>query len=72
MLITVKVRYGASSSKVESFGNNRYLIYLMSQMNESDANLELITLLSRKMGVPPGRIKITKGEGSTDKVIEIG
>lgn len=72
MQITVKVRYGASSSKIEGFGNNRYLVYLISQMSESDANLELITLISRKLGVPPGRIKITKGEGSTDKVIELG
>lgn len=72
MQITVKVRYGTSSSKFESFGNNRYLVYLLSEMNESDSDLELITLISRNMGVPPNRIKILKGQGSTDKVIELG
>jgi uncharacterized protein YggU (UPF0235/DUF167 family) len=72
MQITVKVRYGTSSSKFESFGNNRYLVYLLSQMNESDSDIELITLISRNMGVPPNRIKIVKGQGSTDKIIELG
>lgn len=70
MQITVKVRYGTTYSKMESFGNNRYLVYLLSQPTDSDANLELMTLISRKMGVPPGRIKIVQDKGS-DKVVEL-
>jgi len=70
MLITVKVRYGTTYSKMESFGNNRYLVYLISQSSDSDASLELVTLISRKMGVPPGRIKIKEDKGS-DKVVEL-
>jgi uncharacterized protein YggU (UPF0235/DUF167 family) len=70
MLITVKARYGATYSKMESFGNNRYLVYLLSQSTDEDANLELVTLISRKMGVPPNRIKIKEDKGS-DKVVEL-
>jgi len=70
MLITVKVKYGTTYSKMESFGNNRYLVYLISHSTDNDANLELLTLISRKMGVPPGRIKIVKDNGS-DKVVEL-
>jgi len=70
MIITIKVRYGTTYSKIESFGNSRYLVYLLSQQSDGDADLELITLISRKMGVPPGRIKIKENKGS-DKVVEL-
>ena len=70
MQITVKIRYGASNSKIESFGNNRYLVYLISQQTEPDADLELKTLVSRKLGVPPGRISLIQDKG-TDKVLQL-
>lgn len=70
MQITIKVRYGSSNSKIEGFGNNRYLVYLISNQGESDANLELITLISRKLGVPPGRISILQDKG-TDKIVQL-
>ena len=70
MIITLKVRYGTTYSKIESFGNSRYLVYLISHYTDSDANLELLTLISRKMGVPPGRIKIKEDNGS-DNVVEL-
>jgi len=70
MQITVKVRYGSSNPRIEGFGNNRYLVYLMSTQGEADADLELKTLISRKLGVPPGRISIIQDKGA-DKVVQL-
>jgi uncharacterized protein YggU (UPF0235/DUF167 family) len=69
MNITVKIKYGCSKSLFESFGNNRYLVYLFSKENENP-NEELISLISQKMGTPVGRIQIKQDKGS-EKIIEV-
>lgn len=56
MKITVKVRFNASHEKLESFGNNMYLAYLMIPEDE-DSGKMLEILLSKKLGVPPTRVE---------------
>ncbi len=56
MKVTVKVRFNTSHEKLESFGNNMYLAYLM--MPEDDESGKVLRmLLSKKMGVPPTRVE---------------
>lgn len=68
MIIIVKVKYGATKQEIESFGNNRYLVYLLSKENENP-NEELFTLISKKLGAPPDRI-VMKIDGVYSKTIE--
>jgi len=72
MIINVKVKPNSSKREIESFGNNRYLAYLKEPPENDRANLELINLLSKELGVPPKSIKIKFGRTSNDKLIEIG
>ena len=65
MDVTVKIKYGSNKQIIESFGNNRYLIYLHSKKEDKDAWNELIALLSRKLGVPDNRIELRRDSGET-------
>ncbi|MBM3230601.1 hypothetical protein FJZ22_03040 [Candidatus Pacearchaeota archaeon] len=56
MKITVKVRFNTSYEKLESFGNNMYLAYLMMGEDEESGKI-LCALLSKKLGVPPTRVE---------------
>ena len=46
-------------------------IYLTAVPIGGKANKELIKLLSEKLGISKGKIKIIKGEKSKEKVIEV-
>jgi uncharacterized protein YggU (UPF0235/DUF167 family) len=63
MDVHVKIKYGCDKQNIESFGNNRYLIYLLSKKEEEESWGELIALLSRKLGVPENRIELRRNMG---------
>jgi hypothetical protein len=71
MKITAKVRFGATKSKVESFGMNRYLVYLLSEQTDTDALDEFMALMSRALGVPSGKIEYVGKDSNGDRVFEI-
>jgi uncharacterized protein len=71
MIIHVKVKPNSSKREVENFGNGRYLVYLKSPPENDKANIELINLLSKELGVPPKSININFGRTSNEKIIEI-
>jgi uncharacterized protein len=71
MIIHVKVKPNSSKREVENFGNNRYLVYLKSVPENDKANMELINILSKELGVPPASIHIKFGRTSDEKIIEI-
>ncbi|MSS75192.1 hypothetical protein EXS73_03200 [Candidatus Pacearchaeota archaeon] len=56
MKITVKARFNTSHEKLEAFGNNMYLAYLMLP-EDAESGKVLAMLLSKKMGVPPTRVE---------------
>lgn len=70
MKITVKTRLECVNQKIEQFGNNRYLVYLVSE-DYTQGNVELISLLSKYLGTPPSRIAIVQGRNNPDKTVEI-
>jgi uncharacterized protein len=71
MIIHVKVKPNSSKREVENFGNNRYLVYLKSAPENDKANIELINILSKELGVPPASLHINFGRTSDEKIIEI-
>jgi uncharacterized protein (TIGR00251 family) len=71
MIINVKVKPNSSKREIESFGNNRYLVYVTSPPENDRANIELINILSKELGVPPSSLHIKFGRTSDEKIIEI-
>lgn len=71
MILRVKVKPNSSKREVENFGNGRYLVYLKSVPENDKANMELINLLSKELGVPPKSLQIKFGRTSNEKIIEI-
>jgi len=71
MIIHVKVKPNSSKQRIESFGNNRYLVYLKSVPENDKANIEMLNLLSKELGVPSKSFNIKFGKTSHNKIIEI-
>ncbi len=71
MIIHVKVKTNSSKQKIENFGGGRYLVYLKSAPENDKANIELINLLSKELGVPAQSFRIKLGRTSDKKMIEI-
>jgi hypothetical protein len=71
MIIRVKVKPSSSKQKIESFGDNKYLIYLTSEPENNKANIELINLLSKYFKIPYTHIKIKFGLSNKEKIVEI-
>ncbi len=67
---TVRVRPGSSVNKIESFGNDRFLVKVTST-NHDDINNDLKEMFSHYFGVPASKILITAGFEENDKKIMI-
>ena len=61
MLIKVKVKRSDWKQELESFGNNMYLAYLIC--NNDNYVGALMAMISKKLGVPPGRIELKSRNG---------
>jgi len=71
MKVQVKVKPNSNKQAIVDFGNYRYLIYLTSPVEDNQANIELINLLSKHFGIAPKNIKITFGATGRDKILEL-
>ena len=71
MIVHVKVKPNSSKQHIESFGNGRYLVYLKSPPENDKANIEMMNLLSKELGVPPKSLSIKFGRISNEKTVEI-
>ncbi len=70
MKVILKVKFNASNQRMEKFGSNRYLIYLPFGQDNGAEGI-LISLLSKYMGVPQGRIKFEEFDYNKDWVFDI-
>ncbi len=68
MEVTVKVRFNASKERVESFGGNKYMMYLPFE-EDNDSISIIISLLSRYLGVPPNRIDLKNRNSMTGDLV---
>jgi uncharacterized protein (TIGR00251 family) len=71
MIIHVKVKPNSGKKGMESFGDNRHLVYLKEPPENGRANIELINFLAKQFVTPANRIRIKSGLNSYNKVIEI-
>jgi uncharacterized protein len=71
MIIRVKVKPNSSKQSVESFGADRYLVHVKSEPENDKANIEMIKLLSKNLGVPENSFHIKFGRTSNEKIIEV-
>jgi len=72
MKVYVKVKPNSSKQEIVDFGGFRYLVYVKSQAERNKANIKMINLLSKHIGVPAKTIKIKSGMTSSDKILEVG
>ena len=71
MKIQVRVKTSSGKQDIESFGDNRYLVYLKSAPENNEANIELIKLMSKHLGIPSTKLKIISGATGKDKTLEV-
>ena len=70
MKFFIRVKTGCSEQSIAEFGDHRYLIYLKSRAENNEANIELLKLFAKHIGVPSTKLKIVSGLSSRDKVLE--
>ncbi len=71
MRFYVRVKTGRSEQSIDDFGDHHFLVHLKNQPEDNKANIELINLLGKHLGVPPLKLKIISGSTAKDKVLEI-
>jgi uncharacterized protein len=53
------------------FGADRYLVHVKSEPENDKANIEMIKLLSKNLGIPENSFHIKFGRTSNEKIIEV-
>ena len=71
MKFQIRVKPNSSMQKIEEFGDHRYLVYLESPAEKNEANIELINLMAKHLGVPASKLKIVSGLANRDKTLEV-
>lgn len=70
MLIKVRVKTGAKNESIRKVAD-RYEIAVREKPERNAANARILTLLSRELGIPEKKLRITKGHHSPAKTISI-
>lgn len=71
MKFFIRVKTNSLEQSIEEFGDHRYLVHLKSAPENNEANIELLKLMSKHLGVSSMKLKITSGLTNKDKVIEV-
>ncbi len=71
MKIYVKVKPNSLESRILSNVGDKFVIELKSPPEKNKANLELIKILSKHLGIPPQSIIIKAGLTAKEKIIEV-
>ena len=67
----VHVKPNSSEQKIEDFGDNRYLVYVKSPAENNEANIEMLKMMGKHLGIPSTKLRITLGATSKEKVVEV-
>ncbi len=70
MIINIRVTPRARQNKVVESDDGSLRVYTTSAPADGDANVAVIKMLAKHLGVPKTSIKIIRGATSRDKVIE--
>ncbi|MBS3094944.1 hypothetical protein J4474_04720 [Candidatus Pacearchaeota archaeon] len=68
MKIYVKIKFGASIEKIETFGGGRFLVYMTCQKDDPNAMAFFTSIISRHIGSDPKNIKYLGKK--TDGILE--
>lgn len=71
MRFYVKVKTRATQERIEEFGDHRYLVYVKEVPTHNDANIAMLNLMAKHLGVPAMKLKIIAGLTNSEKVLEI-
>ncbi len=71
MKLQIRVKPNSEKQKIESLGEGHYLVHLKSKPENNKANIELLNLMSKHLGVTALKIKIISGLTSREKILEI-
>lgn len=71
MKFHIRVKTCCSEESIEEFGDKRYLVHLTKEPENNKANIELINLMAKHLGLPAAKLKIISGLTSRDKVLEM-
>ena len=71
MKLQIRVKTNSGKQEIESFGDNRYLVYLESAPENNEANIELLKLMAKHLGIPSTKLRIISGASGKDKTLEI-
>lgn len=71
MKFQVRVKPNSNETRIEEFGDHRYLVYVKSAAENNDANIELLNLMGKHLGIPPTKLKIVSGLTNKDKTLEV-
>jgi osmotically-inducible protein OsmY len=55
---------------MEAFGNGKYIVYLLSSENDTDAMSEIKAHLSKQLGVPAENIQFKSRDGAGNYIFE--
>lgn len=71
MKVYFKIKFGADVDKIESFGGNRYLVYVTMKKEDPNVMSYFMHAISRKFGVEQKHIKYLgkNGEGNFEEHI---
>jgi uncharacterized protein YggU (UPF0235/DUF167 family) len=70
-LLTVKVQTRSKNPGLRQTGPRAFRISVRAAPERGRANREVIVQLAEHLRVPPSRLKIVRGETSTEKWIEV-
>jgi hypothetical protein len=71
MNVKVMVKANSPNPHIEDFGGGNLLVYVSSEAENNEANMELISMLSKHFGVPWKNIKIKAGLTNKNKLVEV-
>jgi uncharacterized protein YggU (UPF0235/DUF167 family) len=72
MLITVRVKTGATNEIVRKISADRFEISVREKPQNNLANHRIVALVAIEFGVPASQIRILKGHRHRSKTISIG
>lgn len=67
----ITVKPGSSQEKIVEGSDGELIVYLRAKPHDGEANTALIKLLAKYFDVPKTSVKITRGQKSRIKTVEI-
>ncbi|MDO8435884.1 MAG: DUF167 domain-containing protein [bacterium] len=71
MFIKIKVFPNSKENKIIKRGSDSFNVYVREKPKEGRANRAVINILSSRLNIPAGKLKLVKGSRQQNKIFEI-